>query len=187
MHVLLSFEGRGVMHLLGFYSQSLKRGTRSLCLWALQDQRGVFGFSTDTVWGLYVPACRMPAPFTHLNVSDLENFLWSFDLFWFSFEAAIYAHFPGPKCSCSNIYFADLPAEDSGSKCFNFKTGLAGIPLPLGKGLSRRVPTLASRKKKFQIQPLLCSRIQYHALDYPNLKICKNSRYLVGLRLQTEK
>ena len=112
MHVLLSFEGRGVMHLLGFYSQSLKRGTRSLCLWALQDQRGFFGFSTDTVWGLYVPACRMPAPFTHLNVSDLENFLWSFDLFWFSFEAAIYAHFPGPKCSCSNIYFADLPARN---------------------------------------------------------------------------
>ena len=60
---------------------------------------------------------------------------------------------------------------------------------PWAKASAERVPALASRKnniKGVSTSAYFVLKIQYHALDQPNLNISRTSRYLVGLRLETK-
>ena len=101
----------------------------------------------------------------------------------------------------SKVQLQHLLCRSSGQRCpaklarlemCSFKGKPAqqqGSLSPWAKASVERVPTLTSRKnniKGVSTSAYFVLKIQYHALDHPNLNISRTSRYLVGLRLETK-
>ena len=139
---LLILRG-GVIHLLGFYSQSLERVTRSLCLWVGPH---------CLIWGIRA-VCTYIFHFSHL-----ENFLWSFDLFEslsVQFCFAIYDQVLSAAAATSTlkIFWPKIAGKlvpRPAQNVFGANRTHRDPPPPPHKGVSRPVSTLASRKNNIK-------------------------------------
>ena len=123
-----------------------------------------FQISAAQIWGLYTCLCY--AGFIYLSIFfQTLRIVLGVCIFvsLHIFGSALYCNiciWPGLKCSCSSISFADLLGKDvrpnwPGSKCavLSFKgkpAQMLGSLSPWAKASAERVPTLASRKNNLK-------------------------------------
>ena len=145
-------------------------------------------------YGGCIPAYPMQASFIYLFFFQTLRIVLGVCIFvsLHIFGSALYCNiciWPGLKCSCSSISFADLLGKDvrpnwPGSKCavLSFKgkpAQMLGSFSPWAKASAERVPTLASRKnnlKGVSTSAYFVFKIPCHTLDHPNINIIRASR-----------